>query len=262
MSDNPDLLLTLDEAVEEVLGQLTGLDLAYDPTYDRYRVIARALNRALRANALEHEWSWYAGTHSLGSAQAGVSAYALPNTIRPRVTLDDAARLVDTGGVVRTWAYFLPREALHKYGHRSGLWAAHMPDRILFSRPFGHGEVGLDIQIPVQREPVMFRLPRPPEDPEDPIEEVDDDVREQRIDFAYPDVITHRAAYLYAQTDPVMQPRVQTLEGAYKDLMYQAIERDTNFTDAPVQNEFLVPVQNGIYPESRYRPYPLADERL
>ncbi len=52
---NPELKLTLDEGIQEVLGLLTGLDMTYDPQYDRYRVIGRMLNRALRANALEHE---------------------------------------------------------------------------------------------------------------------------------------------------------------------------------------------------------------
>jgi len=33
--------LTLDEAVAEVLGLLTGLDLTYEPELDRYRAITR-----------------------------------------------------------------------------------------------------------------------------------------------------------------------------------------------------------------------------
>lgn len=52
---NAEVQMTLDEAVAEVLGQLTGLDLEYDPRLDRYRAITRQLNRATRANALEHE---------------------------------------------------------------------------------------------------------------------------------------------------------------------------------------------------------------
>ena len=54
---------------------------------------------------------------------------------------------------------------------------------------------------------------------------------------------------------------MQTLDAQYKDLMYQFIERDDKHTDTPFQNEFFVPVQNGIYPESRYRPWPLSDNR-
>jgi hypothetical protein len=59
----------------------------------------------------------------------------------------------------------------------------------------------------------------------------------------------------------MMQPRVQTLEEQYKDMMYQLIERDTNFTDSPNQNEFIVPVQNDIYGESTYRPWPVSNRR-
>ena len=39
---NPDVTITLDEAVAEVLSILTGLDLDYDPNQDRYRQVARA----------------------------------------------------------------------------------------------------------------------------------------------------------------------------------------------------------------------------
>lgn len=256
----PAVQISLDEAVEEVLAILTGLGLAYDPAYDRYRVIAKAINRALRYNALEHEWSWYNGTVSVGTAVAGQTAYTLDAGQRPRITGDDAVRLVEDD-IVRQWAYFLPRDALHKYGHRTGLRVAHVRDQLLFSREFVEGEIGLDIQCPVMREPTMFDIPAQPEDPDDPLVDIDPAVRTQLVDFDYPDVIVARAAYLYAQTDPVMQPRAQTLEAAYKDLMYQVIERDTNYTDSPYENEFLVPVQNGIYPETSYRPYPLADER-
>ena len=44
---NADVALTLDDAVSEVLSLLTGLDVNYDPEFDRYRTIARTLNRAL-----------------------------------------------------------------------------------------------------------------------------------------------------------------------------------------------------------------------
>lgn len=76
-----------------------------------------------------------------------------------------------------------------------------------------------------------------------------EEVRNQEIDFPYPDVVILRAAMYYAMTDPVMQPRVQTLEAQYKDLMYQIIERDDRNTDSPFENEFIVPVQGGLaYP--------------
>ena len=44
---NPEVSMTLDESVNEVLGFLTGMDLTYGSNYDRYRVVARMLNRAL-----------------------------------------------------------------------------------------------------------------------------------------------------------------------------------------------------------------------
>lgn len=258
---NPELTFTLDTAVAEVLGELYGLDLAYDPSFDRYRTIARMLNRALRANALEHEWTYYNDTLDLGAVTEGQTFVELENTVRPRVTGDDAVRLTDEDDVVRVWGYFLPLNALHKYGHRQGLWVAARRGNLLFSRPIQAGEAGWHLQVPTMREPTMFVLPAPPEDPEDPLPTIDPDVRTQEIDFCYPDVIVARAVYMYALTDPVVQPRAQTLEAAYKDLMYQVIERDERSTDAPFENDFFVPVQNGIYPESTYRPYPLADER-
>lgn len=257
---NPQLTMSLDDAVQEVLGLLVGLDLSYDPDHDRYRTIVRMLNRSLRANALEQEWSWYTGVESVGTVATGVSAITLPDTMRPRIKGDDAVRLVEDD-VIRVWAYFLPRDAIHKYGHRTGLWVASNRQELIFSRRFHEGEAGWDIQCPVMREPAMFDLPQVPDNPTDPLIPFDDAVRNQQIDFGYPDVIVARAAYMYSLTDPVMQPRAQTLEAGYKDLMYQAMERDTSNTDTPFQNEFFVPVQNSIFPESSYRPYPLSDER-
>jgi len=243
---NPETNMILDDAVEEVLAALTGLDLTYSPEFDRYRAITRALNRALRSNALEHEWSWYATTASAGPVAAGISAVTLPSTLRPRVTGDDAVRLVDTDGNTVEWAYFLPRDALHKYAFRGGLWVSSVREQLLFSRPFDVSEVGFTVEIPVMREPTMFRLPKHPEDPATPLTPVPADVRNQPIDFGYPDVVILRAAFYYAQTDPVMQPRVQTLEAQYKDLMYQIIERDDRMTDSPFANEFILPLRNGI----------------
>lgn len=254
MSIDTELNLTLDAAVQEVLGLLTGLDLSYDPTLDRYRAITRQLNRALRANALEHEWSYYAATQSLGPAVAGVSAMTIPSNIRPRVINDDAVRLVDEFDQIRVWAYFLPRDALHKYASRSGLWVANVRNTLLLSRAFVDYEAGWDVQLPVMREPTMFRLP-------DAGVTVPTTIRNQAIDFPYPDVVTLRAAYYYASTDPVMQPRAQTLEAQYKDLMYQIIERDDRNTDAPYLNEFFVPVQNSITPGYLPHSHPHSDER-
>mgnify|MGYP001301453607 CR=1 FL=1 len=237
---NPEVQMTLDEAVDEVLGMLTGLDLTYDPELDRYRAITRQLNRALRGNALENEWSWYASTESVGTTGAGQNRLLLPSRMRPRIINDDAVRIVDSEGTVVKWAYFLPRDALHKYQSRPGLWCSIERQALVFSRVFRDDEDGMEIQVPVMREPTMFRLP-------DAGEVVPAGIREQPIDFAYPDVIIARAAFYYAQSDPVMQPRVPTLEDGYKNLMYSLIERDTQYTDSPYINETILPVQNGLY---------------
>lgn len=249
---NPETQQTLDDAVAEVLGLLTGLDLTYEPELDRYRSITRALNRALRTNALENEWSCYVSTVTLGPAVEGAKEMMLTELQRPRIVNDDAVRLVDTNGLVQEWAYILPRDALHKYGDRAGLWCSITQQSVLFSRPFHSGEAGLSVVLPVMREPVMFRLPatgRP----------VSKAIRTQLIDFPYPDVIVARAAYFYAQTDPVMQPRVQTLEGGYKDLMYQLIERDTAISDTPYLNEFTLGIENGLVPVGHTHRHPHAD---
>jgi hypothetical protein len=231
--------MTLDDAVGEVLGMLTGLDLTYEPELDRYRAITRQLNRALRANALENEWSFYASVATVGQAQTGQHRLLMSSSMRPRIINDDAVRLVDDEGTVVTWAYFLPRDALHKYQSRPGLWCSAERQALVFSRVFRDDEDGLAIQVPVMREPRMFRLP-------DAGATVLDGVRNQAVDFAYPDLVIARAAFYYAQSDPVMQPRVPTLEDGYKSLMYQLIERDTQFTDSPYINETIVPVQNGL----------------
>ncbi len=242
---NSDTAVTLDEAVADILGALTGLDLTYDPSLERYRVVARQLNKALRLNALEKEWSWYASTASLGPVVAGERTVFIPSQLRPRVINDDAARLCNADGRPLRWAYFLPRDALHKYDGRQGLWASVVRQELQFSRPFYLEEEGLDIQLPVMREPRQFTLPDPPASAEDPTDVVAEHVRNQLVDFQYPDVIVMRAAFLYAQTDPVLQPRVQTLEAQYKDLMYQIIERDERMTDSPELNPFILPLYEG-----------------
>lgn len=242
---NQDVQLTLDESVAEVLGILTGLDLSYDPRQDRYIAITRALNRALRANALEHEWSYYASLETVGTAQAGLRQLHMRNSLRPRIINDDAVQLV-AGDRTVVWAYFLPRDALSKYAARDGLWAAHTRNLLEFSRPLHQGEAGLTIKVPVMREPKMFRLPEQSEDPNTELVAVPDAVRSQLLDYDYPDIVTLRAAYYMAQSDPVMQPRAQTLEAQYKDLMYQLIERDDRNTDSPYQNEWQLPISGSL----------------
>lgn len=236
---NVEVQFTLDDAVAEVLGTLTGLDLEYDPQLDRYRAITRSLNRALRACALDNEWSYYASTQPVGSAHCGSPDVLLPSSIRPRIIGDDAVRLVDPDGKVVKWAYFLPRDALHKYNRKMGLWCSIMGQSLRFNRDFMESEEGLTIEVPVMREPKMFRLP-------DTGEDVPDHIRNQLVDFPYPDFVVARAVYFYAQADPVMQPRVPTLEENYKTLMYQLIERDTQHTESAYTNEYVLPLENGL----------------
>lgn len=253
---NPEVALTLDDCVEEVLGLLTGLDLSYMPETDRYRAVTRQINRALRANALEREWSFYASTEEVGTARAGQQDVHLRASVRPRIIGDDAVRLVDDRGTPRVWAYFLPRDAIAKYPARRGLWVAVTRQSLHFSRPFSTAESGLRIVLPVMREPRIFRLPPTTE------EEVPAEVREQKLDFDYPDLVLLRAATYVAAADPVLQPRVQQLEEEYKQMFYALNERDDRNTDSPFLNEWTVPIQSGINATS-YQDWhhPHADER-
>lgn len=251
MSTNPEVRLTLDDAVGEVLGLLTGLDLTYDPMLDRYRAITRQLNRALRATALDNEWLWYHSVYELGGGGKGAQEVTIPSNLRARIINDDAVRLVDDDGKPWVWAYMLPNDALHKYAHRNGLWCSVVRGRIRFSRPLTASEGDLGVQVPVMREPMLLRLP-----PQG--ETVRPAIRKQLLDFAYPDLIVARAAYFYAQTDPVMQPRVQTLEQDYKTLMYQLIERDTQHTDMPYYNDFVLPIESELHPQFGMHTHPHA----
>ena len=241
---NRDVTLTLREAVDEVFSTLTGLDLTYDPQQDRFISVARHLNRALRMIALENEWSYFSSTEEAGVAVAGVEAIELNSKLRPRIINDDAVRLVTDQGVVRRWAYFLPRDAIFKYGNRAGLWAAVTRTTLQFSRPFSLDEEGLHVMVPVMREP--------------------NQVLNQTLDFDYSDLVVAKAAQLYAETDPLMQPRVQSLEGRYKDLMYQLIERDTQSSDSPFLNDYPIPMLaslDGSYSDPLTHGHPHADER-
>lgn len=259
---NSEVAMSLDDCVAEVLSILTGLDLDYNPQLDRYQTITRTLNRALRANATDREWSYYSSTEDIGAARSGQQSVELRASLRPRIINDDAVRLVNSNGVPVVWAYFLPRDALSKYPGRRGLWVSSTRQSLLFSRPFAIGEDGLRIQVPVMREPKMFRLPDQPTDPSQPLVPVPDAIRNQLIDFDYPDLIIMRAAYMYAQTDPVMQPRAQTLEGEYKDIFYNLNERDDRNTDSPYLNEFDLGISADIggYSFTDHN-HPRADDR-
>lgn len=261
---NREVELTLDDCVAEVLSILTGLDLSYDPRQDRYAATTRAINRALRANALEREWSYYSDLEEVGKAHAGDQEVNLRSSIRPRIINDDAVRLCTEDGRPVVWAHFLPRDALSKYVNSPDLRVSVTRSSLQFSRRFSGHEEGLTIQVPVMREPKMFRLPTQPEDPSLPLVEVPRAIREQTIDFDYPDVVIVRAAWYVAQSDPVMQPRAQTLEAQYKDLMYQLIERDERFTDSPYQNEFILPMTSSLdgYGHPGSHGHPHADSRV
>lgn len=260
---NREVQLTLDECVAEVLSVLTGLDLAYDPRQDRYAATTRAINRAVRANALEREWSYYSDLEEVGLARVGDREVNLRSSVRPRIINDDAVRLCTDDGRPVVWAHFLPRDALSKYANSPDLRCAVTRSSLQFSRPFSQYEDKLSIQVPVMREPKMFRLPTQPEDHSLPLVPVPKEVREQLLDFDYPDVVIMRAAFFIAQTDPVMQPRAQTLEAQYKDLMYQLIERDERFTDSPYQNEWTLPITSSLdgYGSPRSHGHPHADTR-
>lgn len=258
---NPETALTLEEAVAEVLGLLTGLDLSYVPEADRFYAVTRAINRALRANALEHEWSWYASTSNVGVAVTDAQQITMPATVRPRQTGDDAVRLVDATGKIMRWAYFLPRDALHKYAYRNQLYCAVIGTTLLFNRGFYLKEDGLTVQVPVMREPTLIRLPVQPTDPNAASVPVPQVTLDTEVDFQYPDLIVLRAAYYYAQTDPVMQPRVQTLEAQYKDLMYQIIERDDRNTDAPELTAWSLGISGSLAGEPAFPLHPHADGR-
>ena len=236
---NTDVQMTLEDSVAEVVSLLTGVDLTFRPNEDSFHVMTRCLNRAMRSVALEHEWSYFASEENVGIASTGVQDVELGSRIRLRKVRDDAVRLQTTDGVNVRWAYILPIDALHKYRSEPGLWCSVLRSTITFNRPFTKGENGLSIIVPVMREPRMFELPESGA-------EVPERVRRQLIDFDYPDLVLARAAFIYAQADPVLQPRVPALEDQYKDIMYQLVERDENHTDTPYMNDFFVPIENSI----------------
>jgi hypothetical protein len=239
--------MTLDRAVNEVLRLLIGMDLRHVPEHDRYQTVTEMLNAALQDVALEHEWSYYSDVEDVGLAHNGDRTIALRAAIRPRIISDDSVRFVTDDGQIAAWAYFVPRDALHKYNSTStGLRVAYTRSTLEFSRPLGLAYEGLHINVPVMREPKLFVLPEQPTDESEPLVEMPEDLLEQLVDFDNPRLIVKRAAYLYAQTNPLWQPRVQTLEAVYKDAMYALVERDKRNTDVPYQNEWMMPISNSI----------------
>lgn len=302
--------MTLDDAVGEVLNYLTGSDLHYIAELDRYRSITRTLNRALRLVATEHEWSCYSSIEDMGEVGLGQTEIVHRRSRRPRIITDDSVRLVDAENNIHEWAYILPRESLHKYQGRTGLWVASTDNRLEFNRPIQEKEAGLRALVPVMREPRQLVIPvafdsieaieqdgaedplvlekivqlrnfhnpdiveewvidetEPPyiySSPESALESLSltpEQVRLQKIDHMYPDLIIMKAAALYAGTDPLMQPRVQTLDSQYKSLFYALTERDTNHTDDPFRNDFSVPIQGSLRGDRFNHAHPHADER-
>lgn len=259
---NIEVAMTLDECVGEVLTTLDGQSLRYQPELDTYRTVTTYLNQALRANAREREWSYYADTLELGTAIEGVQTLDIPGSLRPRIIGDDAVRLVNPDGETVIWAYFLPRDAIEKYPARRGLWVSITRTTLKFSRPFLNVEAGLKIVLPVMREPRMFNLPYQPEDDAGALIPVADAIRNQYLDFDNPDVVLRLAAYYYSMSDPVYQPRAQTLEQLWKDTYYQLNERDDRNTDSPYLNEWALPIQsdiNGYGFQDMHHPH--ADDR-
>lgn len=236
---NPELSMTLQEAVDEVLGSLTGLDLDYRAEEDRFRAVTRQVNRATRAVALDNEWKYYYSVIDMGEVVEGDISVMFPASARIRIVEDDAVRLVGEDGRPRIWAYILPVSALHKYAWKSGLWCAVERRSIRFSRAINSAEEGLVVQAPAMREPKMLILPETGE----PVKQ---SVLKQEIDFPYPDLVIAKAMVFYAGTDPVLQPRVPELTEAYKNLMYQIIERDTQHTDSAYVNNYDLGLHNGL----------------
>ena len=251
---NNNVALSLDDAVAEVNAILTGLDLQYTPQSDRYIVLARTINRALRLTALENEWSYYSDREEVGTVRTGDQEFELVGSLRTRLMNDDAVTLCDDYGQARLWAYFLPRESLSKYATTPELRVAVTRQTIRFSRPLNASLQGLHVMVPVMREPRQFALPALGQ----PITE---DQRQQKLDFDYPDLITARAAYIYAQTDPITQPRAMVLEDQWKNIMYALSERDTRHTDLPYLNDIVLPLEGLAGPASGGHGHPHSEYR-
>ena len=61
--------------------------------------------------------------------------FTITTDYRFRVISDDAVRVVNSDGLPVAWAYFLPRDALHKYRNRGGLWCSFTRNVLTLSRP-------------------------------------------------------------------------------------------------------------------------------
>lgn len=232
------MTMTLDEAVGEVLNYLTGYDLHYIAELDRYRSITRTLNRALRLCATEHEWACYASVLDMGEVYEGQTEITLSRSKRPRIITDDSVRLVDSNNNIHMWAYYLPRESLHKRQGRAGLWVASTDNKIEFSRPISSGLAGLRALVPVMREPRQFMIPATFDSKED----LDADGQEDPLvlekivqlrNYHNPDIVEEwviddsEAPYLYTSPESSLaalaltpaQIRLQPLDHSSPDLI-------------------------------------------
>lgn len=224
--------MSLRDAVNEVHNVLTGLDLSYDERYDIFHATVRQINRSLRKVALEDEWAWYTEDVDAGTSTEGQTTVELDSAYRPRVQQDDAVRLVNADGLPVKWAYYLPRDSLNKTTYRPELRVAFTRNQITFNRPLLKAEAGLQIVVPAMREPRQTRIP------DSGIRLTDADLN-RALDCEYPDLIVSHAAWQISMSNPVYQPRAQTLEGEFSDLKYALTERNTNHSDSPMRNSFV-----------------------
>ena len=244
--------MSLKDAVNEVHNILTGLDLTYEDRYDVFHATVRQINRSLRSVALEDEWAWYTEDADLGTTTEGQTEVDLMASYRPRVQQDDAVRLVNSDGHVVVWAYYLPRDSLNKYLYKPELRVAFVRNQIVFSRPIQLYESGLQIIVPAMREPRQTKIP-------DPGQRMTDAELNRALDFEYPDMIIAHAAWQISMSNPVYQPRAQTLEEGFKEYKYSLTERNTNHSDSPLRNNF-VPSYGDPYLTTPHR-HPHSDRR-
>lgn len=245
--------ISLREAVAEVHNILTGLDLSYDDRYDIFHACVRQLNRSLRTVALEEDWGWYADDLLLGVVSEGDQTFSVPPNVRLRVRQDDAIRLVDpaTKKTVR-WAYFLPRDSLSKYWAAPELRAAFVRNNVVLSRPLLAREEGLEVWATVMREPRQTTIP-------DSGTKIPDADLSRPLDFENPDMVIAHAAWQMSLSNPLYQPRAQTLEDVYNNFKYALTERDSDHSDSPMQNSFTPSYGDPFI--AMHHPHPHSDRR-
>lgn len=224
--------MSLTEAVAEVQHILTGLNLSYDDRYDIFHATVRQLNRSLRHVSLEDEWGWYVEEVNAGLSVEDQTTIELDSTYRARILEGDAVRLVNDDGLPVIWAYYLPRDSLSRHTYRPELRVSVTRNEISFNRPLLASEAGYTIMVPAMREPAQTNIPSSGE-------KLTTAQLNRALDTEYPDMVVAHAAWQMSMSNPVYQPRAQTLEDAYNDLKYALIERNTNHSDSPLRNTFV-----------------------